>query len=700
MIHFVGAGPGAADLITVRGARMIRKADVIIYAGSLVSAELLEEARKDCRIYDSSRMTLEEILAVMQEAEAQNQTLVRLHTGEPSLYGAIHEQMNGLDALGIPYDSTPGVTAAFGAAASLNLEYTIPEVSQTLIVTRMEGRTPVPEKEGIAQLASHQTSMAIYLSAGQAEALRKELLAGGYRADTPVAVVYKATWEEEKKIYSTLDKFSSAMDENGITNHAVILVGEAIGYSAGWREWHRTTGQWTDGNGGCEWPEKEGTDAGYGLRHVSKHRSKLYDPSFSTGFRQAKDGEKLVDGLGVLSLNIISFTDMGDELARKLADQLEAESESMAVSLFPVAARQESLSQIVKSSFDNKDALLFIGAMGICVRLIAPHIKDKTQDIPVLVMDEKAEHIVPVLSGHIGGANRLAEYIAGRTGAQAVLTTATDVQGVFAVDVWAAEQGLFVANKNGIQKVSAKLLAGESVTLTVRDDRYEIGEDGLPEGVSIVPWDDCRKRYGREGADGHACSKDLSKDDIISVEDDSQGKKSPDSDDKVNICIVQVDHGCEQTGKNIDEIKSVIDADLYLCPKRFVLGIGCKKGILAEKLDQFAKGIVSKAGIGWNEIAVIATIDRKAKEEGLVTFCRRNRLRLVSYSAETLASVQGNFAGSVFVEKTVGVDNVCERAAAAYASEKSDEWRQVVAKTAKDGMTAAVYEFGWHVSFR
>ena len=181
---------------------------------------------------------------------------------------------------------------------------------------------------------------------------------------------------------------------------------------------------------------------------------------------------------------------------------------------------------------------------------------------------------------------------------------------------------------------------------------------------------DCRKGYGREGAD-----------------------------DKVNVCIVQVDHGCEQTGKNIDEIKSVIDADLYLCPKRFVLGIGCKKGILAEKLDQFAKGIVSKAGIGWNEIAVIATIDRKAKEEGLVTFCRRNRLRLVSYSAETLASVQGNFARSDFVEKTVGVDNVCERAAAAYASEKSDEWRQVVAKTAKDGMTAAVYEFGWHVSF-
>ena len=699
MIHFVGAGPGAADLITVRGARMIRKADVIIYAGSLVSAELLEEAREDCRIYDSSRMTLEEILAVMQEAEAQNQTVVRLHTGEPSLYGAIHEQMNGLDALGIPYDSTPGVTAAFGAAASLNLEYTIPEVSQTLIVTRMEGRTPVPEKEGIAQLASHQTSMAIYLSAGQAEALRKELLAGGYRADTPVAVVYKATWEEEKKIYSTLDKFSSAMDENGITNHAVILVGEAIGYSAGWCKWYRTAGQRTDGNGGCEWPEKEGTDAGYGLRHVSKHRSKLYDPSFSTGFRQAKDGEKLVDGLGVLSLNIISFTDMGDELARKLADQLEAESESMAVSLFPVASRQESLLQIVKSSFNNKDALLFIGAMGICVRLIAPHIKDKTQDIPVLVMDEKAEHIVPVLSGHIGGANRLAEYIAGRTGAQAVLTTATDVQGVFAVDVWAAEQGLFVANKNGIQKVSAKLLAGESVTLTVRDDRYEIGEDGLPEGVSIVPWERCRKRYGRDGADGYVYREDLSKDDILSVEGDSWGKGSSDADGKVNICIAQADHGRRQTGINNDEITHIIDADLYLCPKRFVLGMGCKKGISAEKLEQVAKGIVSKAGIGWDEVAAVATIDRKAKEEGLVTFCRRNRLRLVSYSAETLVSVQGNFARSDFVEKTVGVDNVCERASAAYASEKSDEWRQVVAKTAKDGMTAAVYEFGWHVSF-
>lgn len=189
MVFFVGAGTGAADLITVRGMRLLEQADVIIYAGSLVNPELLKYAREDCEIYNSARLTLDEVIDIMHKAAVQNKKIVRLHTGDPSIYGAVREQMDELDRLGIAYESCPGVSACFGAAASLNLEYTLPEVSQSLIITRMEGKTRVPDKECIESFAAHQTSMAIYLSTGMLGELSKRLIAGGYRKDTPAAIV-------------------------------------------------------------------------------------------------------------------------------------------------------------------------------------------------------------------------------------------------------------------------------------------------------------------------------------------------------------------------------------------------------------------------------------------------------------------------------------------------------------------------------
>ena len=198
MVYFVGAGTGAVDLITVRGMNLIKQADVIIYAGSLVNPELLNYAKKDCEIHDSAKMVLEEVIEVMKKAHASDKRVVRLHTGEPSIYGAVREQMDELDKLHIPYESCPGVSACFGAAASLNLEYTLPGVSQSLIITRMEGKTAVPPGESIESFASHQASMAIYLSSGMIEELSKHLLTGGYEKDTPAAIVYKATWPDEK----------------------------------------------------------------------------------------------------------------------------------------------------------------------------------------------------------------------------------------------------------------------------------------------------------------------------------------------------------------------------------------------------------------------------------------------------------------------------------------------------------------------
>ena len=251
MIYFVGAGCGAADLITVRGMNLLKSADVIVYAGSLVNPQLLDYASEDCQIFNSATMTLDEVMDVMVKATEEGKNVVRLHTGEPSIYGAVQEQMHVLDERGIAYESCPGVSACFGAAASLNLEYTLPEISQSLIITRMEGRTPVPKKESIESFAAHGASMAIYLSSGMMDELSKRLIEGGYSKDTPAAIVYKASWPDEKKFICTVGTLAETADANGIKNLAVVLVGDVISKS------------------------------GYAL-------SKLYSADFETGFRKAR----------------------------------------------------------------------------------------------------------------------------------------------------------------------------------------------------------------------------------------------------------------------------------------------------------------------------------------------------------------------------------------------------------------------------
>ncbi len=228
MVHFVGAGPGATDLITIRGQRLIKEADVIIYAGSLVNPELLEYAKDTCEIYNSALLSLEEVIDIMKRADQKKQDLVRLHTGDPSIYGAIREQMDELDKLGIAYDDTPGVSSFCGAAAALNLEYTLPGVSQSVIITRMEGRTRVPEKESVEALSSHEATMVFFLSAGDIEGLCARLIASGRRADTPCALVYKATWQDEKKFVSTLEKIPDIAREQGINKTALIIVGDVV----------------------------------------------------------------------------------------------------------------------------------------------------------------------------------------------------------------------------------------------------------------------------------------------------------------------------------------------------------------------------------------------------------------------------------------------------------------------------------------
>lgn len=229
MIDFVGAGSGAPDLITVRGMRLLLEADVIIYAGSLVNPQLLEYAKEGCELHNSAHMHLDEVLAVMERAEKEGKHTVRLHTGDPCIYGAIREQMDRLDALHIPYAVCPGVSSFCGAAAALKAEYTLPNVSQTVIITRMAGRTPVPDKESIELLAAHGATMVIFLSTGMLEELSARLMAGGYSADTKAAIVYKASWPDEKVCRCTVGTLAHKAEENGIKKTALITVGEFLG---------------------------------------------------------------------------------------------------------------------------------------------------------------------------------------------------------------------------------------------------------------------------------------------------------------------------------------------------------------------------------------------------------------------------------------------------------------------------------------
>ena len=249
-VHFVGAGPGDKELITLKGYKLLSNADVVIYAGSLVNPELLDYCKEGCEIHDSAYMTLEEIINVMEKGIKEGKSVVRLQTGDFSIYGSIREQVEDLAKLNIDYDCTPGVSSFLGASSALGVEYTVPEVSQSVVITRMEGRTPMPPKEKLRDLAKHNSTMIIFLSVGMIEQLA-DTLKEEYREDTPVAVVYKASWEDQKIVIGNLTNIAQKVKEAGITKTALTVVGDFLGDE-------------------------------YEL-------SKLYDKTFTHEFRQAKE---------------------------------------------------------------------------------------------------------------------------------------------------------------------------------------------------------------------------------------------------------------------------------------------------------------------------------------------------------------------------------------------------------------------------
>ena len=375
-------------------------------------------------------------------------------------------------------------------------------------------------------------------------------------------------------------------------------------------------------------------------------------------------------------MSVISFTKQGQILGERIRERMGGED---AITLYTKSVSKNpdtiavttSLTEWAGEQMAAHLALIFIGACGIAVRAIAPWITDKLHDSPVIVMDEQGQHVIPLLSGHVGGANELALRLAEAIGAIPVITTATDLQGSFAIDLFAKKNDLWIRNREGIAKVSAKVLAGAEITMCVRTGHIETCEN-LPDGIRLCEYPP-KEPVDVLVTENHSVSDTVARDLL------EQKYRSP-----LSVSMEQLQ----------SDVYS--KAQLMLHPKKYVLGVGCKKETDSAKLEDYLQSILEQQGISIEEIATLASIDVKKDEACLLKFSEKHRILFRTYSAQKLQAVPGEFHGSAFVKNTVGVDNVCERAAICAAG---DGGRLMLAKQANDGMTVAIAEKIWKVVF-
>lgn len=601
MVYFVGAGSGAVDLITVRGERLLKAADVIIYAGSLVNAELLDMAKKGCRVYNSAYLNLDEVIDIMKEADSQGKLTVRLHTGDPCVYGAIREQMDRLDELGIVYEICPGVSSFCGAAAALKAEYTLPGVSQSVIITRMAGRTPVRDEESIRSLASHGATMVIFLSTGMLKKLSAELIEGGYAPDTPAAIVYKATWPEQKVLRCSVEQLYETARANNITKTALITVGNFLGDD-------------------------------YEL-------SKLYDASFTTEFREGRGAKK--------QINIIAYNNNGAAVSERLRRGFEERDMDVKSYLYEKYQRDlhepfGRVERIVEEAFAQRNPLIFVCAMGIAVRNISPFINSKLTDSPVLVIDDMGNFVIPVLAGHIGGANELSGICSKILSAANVITTSTDIHGKFAVDTFAKENNLIIDDFGTAKLVSAKIVDGERVDVYVEPNVDK----------KIV--------------------RDINKYEELNVHNDFILENITDFG-------IYIGYGAIKKENCSGRI-------LKLTPHDLVVGIGCKRNTALEDIEKQTNFVLTQNKISREAICKICSVDLKKNEEGIIQYAHKLGVPYITFSVEELNGLGGDYSRSDFVREVTGVDCVCERSAVRGAN----RGELLVKKQCGGGVTTAI----------
>ena len=421
-----------------------------------------------------------------------------------------------------------------------------------------------------------------------------------------------------------------------------------------------------------------------------------------------------------MKVSIISFTLKGIELSLKIKKAFSGETEEELCLYTKCSHAEKSLTErklteknLAESGLSyveqlltewtgeqmkKRRSLLFIGACGIAVRAIAPFLTDKLNDVPVLVMDEQGRFVIPVLAGHVGGANELAVSLAERMGSTPVITTATDLNHCFAVDLFARRNALHIVNKDGIAKVSSRILAGEEVTMAVEEGHLQEGEAGstggrkvpregnVPEGIRIVPCSaelhtDVPVMPTEVSEDVPAVSAESTTDAPVAFSESSAGISGV-TESPVDILVAPASYGQGRL--------------LTLRPKEYVIGIGCKRGKAAEQIDHFVHKVLKESGISMEQVAAFASIDRKKDEEGILWMSSHYGIPFVTYSAEELQQVEGTFHASEFVKSQVGVDNVCERAALRFSG---PDGILITGKQAEDGITAAIVKRIWSVSF-
>ena len=439
VVYFAGAGPGDVELLTLAAKRLIERADVILYAGSLVNPDVLAAVHVDTEILNTAGMNLEDQIHEMAEAAARGKVIARLHTGDPSVFGAIHEQMQALKKRHISYEVIPGVSSVFAAASALGLEFTLPEITQTLILTRVDGKTSVPDKERLRLLASHGSSLAIFLSTGLINEVVNELHAAGYDMDTPVAVVYRASWPDQKVLRGSLSSIAQQMQACGLTRQALIILSPA-------------------------------------LESIAVPRSHLYG--------DFQDDRQRKDEIAILALTAPSV-----DQARKVAAALPDAKLFLPKKFLRDVERLDekvtgfdcSIRHMFREAFHNYQGLVCVMAAGIVVRELAPMLTDKHHDPAVVVVDANGAYAVSLLGGHEGGANQLARRVAAITGGQAVITTASDSLGLPALDVLVKKSGWKTDRQSRMAEVMAALVNHEPVRLMHDADL------AVPEALQTFP---------------------------------------------------------------------------------------------------------------------------------------------------------------------------------------------------------------------
>jgi precorrin-4 C11-methyltransferase len=565
---------------------LIAGADLILYAGSLVNPEVLKHAQQGAELRSSTNMKLAEQVALMRSAVREGQTVVRLHTGDPSIYGATMEQMRELDRAGIPYAVVPGVSAAFAAAAALGIELTLPGGTQTVILSRLSGRTPVPESEALGDLAAHRSSMVLFLSVGMLDRVVSDLRAAGYDAKTPIAVVYRVGWPDERIVRGSLADIAGRVADAEITHQAVIVVSPALAGTEGVQDSHLY---------------------GAAMKAPSRAESTAIIALTRGG---AQTGRKLHRQMSDSVLYLpVRFSEAAD-------CSNPGEKDDPDIKPFTVSIRQ-----VLQSAFEEHMALVCIMAAGIVMRELAPVLRSKHVDPGVVVLDERGEHAVSLLSGHRGGANGLARRVADLLGGVAVLTTSSDVQGLPSVDLLGEDEGWITRCAGHLTAVSAALVNGARVGVFQDAGSEAWWPDPAP--VHLVRYDSL----------------------------DGLVEAAPEAAIVISACRVP--------GQVLEAVPSTV---IYH-PPSLAVGVGCNRDTPAEEIIEAILTTLDNANLARESVSCVATTEHKADEAGLLKACKAEGWRLRFFSSDQIASVEDLPNLSRAAYRALGVWGVAEPAA-------------------------------------